>query len=79
MQQFSFWLHSVIQDNPTSEDCRVIQFKNPIVNRILLGHVIDRVLVKSELGCEAHCFENDDCMSVNFGPLEGSRVPQGVE
>ena len=60
----------MIQDTPVSADCRAIQFKQAIVNRILVGHVIKSVRVTSEIACEANCFENNDCMSVNFGPLE---------
>ena len=59
-----------MQDTPNSDDCRAIQFKEAIINRTLVGHVIKSYRVTLEIGCEAICFENDDCMSVNFGPLE---------
>ena len=29
--------------------------------------------MKSEIGCEANCFKNDNCMSMNFGPLEDGK------
>ena len=38
-----------------------------------MGHVIKSIQVRSEVGCEANCFENDDCMSVNLGPLEDGK------
>ena len=60
----------MLQDNPASEDCRVMEFKQPIIKHILADHVIKVLQVKSETGCEAHCFEDNDCMSVNLGPLE---------
>lgn len=33
-----------------------------------MGHVMKSVWVTSEAGCEANCFAEDDCMSINFGP-----------
>lgn len=39
-----------------------------MVNRTLKCHVIKRVLVESESGCDANCFADDDCMSINLGP-----------
>lgn len=33
-----------------------------------MGHVIKGIWVTSEEGCEANCFAEDDCMSINFGP-----------
>ena len=63
----------MLQDNPASEDCRVMEFKQPIINHILAGHVIKSLQVKSETGCEAHCFEDNDCMSVNLGPPQQVR------
>ena len=50
-----------------------MQFTNPIGNHSLVGHVITSAPVESEIGCEARCFADDDCMSVNLGPLEGSK------
>ena len=35
--------------------------------------MINRILVKSELGCEASCFGDDNCMSVNIGLLEDGK------
>ena len=58
----------MLQDNPASEDCRVMEFKQPIIDHILADHVIKSLQVKSETGCEAYCFEDNDCMSVNLGP-----------
>lgn len=33
-----------------------------------MGHVIKGIWVTSEEVCEANCFAEDDCMSINFGP-----------
>ena len=35
--------------------------------------MIKSMMVTSEIGCEANCFDDDDCMSVNFGPPEDSK------
>lgn len=57
------------QDNLASgQNCRVMQFHSPTVNRSLSHHVIGNVWVTSEIACESACFAEDDCMSVNFGP-----------
>ena len=50
------------------DNCRVMQFGPPTPGRSLAGHVIRRLLVDSETACEANCFDDDDCMSVNLGP-----------
>lgn len=50
------------------KDCRVLQFEPPTPERSLAGHVIKSLWVKSGESCEANCFEEDDCMSINFGP-----------
>lgn len=50
------------------KDCRVLQFEPPTPERSLAGHVIKSFWVKSGESCEANCFEDDDCMSINFGP-----------
>ena len=55
------------------DDCRALQFTHPIINQKLEGHLIKRILVKSEIGCEANCFEDDDCVSINFGPPEDGK------
>lgn len=59
---------SVFQDISGAAECRRLQFKQPMVNRTLKCHVIKRVLVESESGCEANCFAHNDCMSINLGP-----------
>lgn len=57
------------------EDCRVVQFEPPTLQRSLAGHVIKRFWGKSEGECEANCFDDDDCMSINFGPkTEGKHL-----
>ena len=50
-----------------------MQFQQPIINRALEGHVIKSERVNLKIGCESFCFEDDDCMSVNLGPLEDSK------
>ena len=50
------------------QDCRVVQFEPPTPKRSLEGHVMKSFWVKSGESCEANCFEDDDCMSINFGP-----------
>ncbi|KAL9970863.1 hypothetical protein ACROYT_G023315 [Oculina patagonica] len=59
--------------NLATDDCRALQFKLPVYNRKLVGHVIKSMLVKSEIGCEANCFKEDNCMSMNLGQLEDGK------
>ena len=51
----------------------MLQFKQPIINHAMVVHVIKSVQVKSEIGCESLCFADDDCMSVNLGPLQNNK------
>lgn len=37
---------------------------------MLEGHVIRKAQVKSAVGCETICFVDNDCMSINLGPLK---------
>ncbi|XP_015776446.1 PREDICTED: uncharacterized protein LOC107354474 [Acropora digitifera] len=50
-------------------DDRVITFKEPILNKILKGHVTRREEVPSEGSCRVNCYLNPDCVSINMGPL----------
>lgn len=57
------------------DNCRVMQFRPPTPGRSLAGHVIRRLLVDAGTACEANCFDDDDCMSVNLGPKnQGTRL-----
>ena len=52
-----------------------MQFRPPTPGRSLAGHVIRRLLVDAGTACEANCFDDDDCMSVNLGPKnQGTRL-----
>lgn len=51
------------------DDGRVMKFEQPLLNRTLVNHVIKGIWVKSELSCKSFCFADDDCMSINLGPL----------
>ena len=50
-----------------------MQFQQPIYNHSLVRHLIKSRKTNSEIGCESFCFADDDCMSVNLGPLEDNR------
>ena len=45
-----------------------MQFQPPTSQSRLVGHVTKTLLVQSETACEAYCFDDDDCMSINLGP-----------
>ena len=51
----------------TALDDRVITFKEPILNKILKGHVISREEVPNEGSCRVNCYFNPDCVSINIG------------
>ncbi|XP_078374669.1 uncharacterized protein LOC144658185 isoform X1 [Oculina patagonica] len=78
MSVYCIWIFvletsNVVPANLATDDCRALQFKLPVNNRKLVGHVIKSILVKSEIGCEANCFKEDNCMSMNLGPLEDGK------
>lgn len=59
---------AIAEGKTSLDNCRVMQFQPPTPGRSLAGHVIWSLLVDSGTACEANCFEDDDCMSVNLGP-----------
>ena len=45
-----------------------MHFQPPTLQRRFVGHVIRTLSVQSGTACEACCFDDDDCISVNLGP-----------
>ena len=68
LANYALWFFTALDD-------RVITFKEPILNKILKGHVIRREEVPNEGSCRVNCYLNPDCVSINMGPLtEGMRT-----
>ena len=53
---------------------RIINFKEPINDKVLPGHVIRTEMVPNEGSCRVKCFLEPNCVSINVGPeVEGTR------
>ena len=54
---------------------RIINFKEPINDKVLPGHVIRTEMVPNEGSCRVKCFLEPNCVSINVGPeVEGTRT-----
>ncbi|XP_074615366.1 protein glp-1-like [Acropora palmata] len=51
-----------------TECCKVKEFLEPIQGKVLKGHVIKTLFVGQEKMCQAHCFMDDICQSINVSP-----------
>ena len=50
------------------DDCRSIQFLQPLENMALNNHVIRKDLVMNEDLCQLNCYLEPNCVSYNYGP-----------
>ena len=50
---------------------RIINFKEPINDKVLPGHVIRTEMVRNEGSCRVKCFLEPNCVSINVGPEVG--------
>lgn len=72
------WSHSISrcryypQKTALSDNCRSIQFEPLITNKALLNHAIKTLIVKGQGSCEARCYQDENCVSYNFGPVGGT-------
>ena len=55
------------------DECRDIEFKEPVANKAMKNHVIRREEVPSEGSCRLMCYMEPYCVSINLGPLEEAR------
>ncbi|KAL9974186.1 hypothetical protein ACROYT_G011197 [Oculina patagonica] len=55
------------------DECRNIEFKEPVVNRAMKNHVIRSEEVPNEGTCRLLCYMEPSCVSINLGPLEGGK------
>jgi len=53
------------------DECRIIIFKEPIPNKVMKGHVFRMEVVANQGSCRVMCYMEPNCMSLNFGPLNG--------
>ena len=56
------------------DECRNIMFKEPVANRAMKNHVFRSEVVLNEGSCRLLCYMEPNCVSINFGPLEGGKV-----
>ena len=57
----------------TDDDCRIIEFKEPIENKAMKDHVIRSAEVINEGSCQVLCYVDPNCVSINFGPSHGEK------
>ena len=57
----------------TDDECRIIEFKEPIENKAMKDHVIRIVEVINEGNCRVMCYMEPNCVSINFGPSHGGK------
>jgi len=53
------------------DECRNIEFKEPVENKAMQNHVIKSKEVPSEGSCRLMCYMEPNCVSINLGPWEG--------
>ena len=63
----------MLKAHRASNDGRLLELKPPMTGRRLVGHVIKTLRVNSADGCDVNCFMDDNCMSMNLGPLEDGK------
>ena len=57
----------------TDDECRIIEFKEPIENKAMKDHVIRSALVINKGSCRVLCYMEPNCVSMNFGPSHGGK------
>ena len=57
----------------TDDECRIIEFKEPIENKAIKDHVIRSAEVINEGSCRVMCHMEPNCVSMNFGPSHGGK------
>lgn len=57
----------------TDDECRIIEFKEPIENKAMKGHVIRSAEVINGGSCRLMCYMEPNCVSINFGPSQGGK------
>ncbi|KAL9974208.1 hypothetical protein ACROYT_G011221 [Oculina patagonica] len=57
----------------SDDECRNIEFKEPVANRAMKNHVIRSEEVPNEGTCRLLCYMEPNCVSINLGPLEGGK------
>ena len=57
----------------TDDECRIIEFKEPIENKAMKDRVIRSEEVINEGSCHVMCYMEPNCVSINFGPSHGGK------
>ena len=59
----------------SKEYSRILEFKEPVPNKALNGHLIRAEKVADEGSCRVFCYLEPNCVSINVGPQEdGGRI-----
>ena len=56
---------------PQTDDCQRIEFREYIKNKVLNNHVIESYPVSKEGMCKLYCYLQPNCVSYNYGLLDG--------
>ncbi|XP_078364684.1 microfibril-associated glycoprotein 4-like isoform X1 [Oculina patagonica] len=62
-----------MRKHPEGDECRNIEFKEPVADRAMKNHVIRSEEVPNEGTCRLLCYMEPNCVSINLGPLEGGK------
>ena len=72
---YRFFSHPLFLAVLLTEYDRIINFKEPINDKVLPGDVIRTEMVRNEGSCRVKCFLEPNCVSINVGPeVEGTRT-----
>ncbi|XP_078351737.1 uncharacterized protein LOC144636404 isoform X2 [Oculina patagonica] len=64
-----FLAFTLITDETQGDECRNIEFKEPVDNKVMKNHVISSAEVFNEGSCRLMCYMEPNCVSINLGPL----------
>ncbi|CAH3135072.1 unnamed protein product [Pocillopora meandrina] len=57
----------------SGDECRSIDFKEPIQDKVLEGYLIRLVEVPHQVDCKVLCYTEPNCVSINLGPSQGGK------
>ncbi|XP_078373366.1 uncharacterized protein LOC144656967 isoform X2 [Oculina patagonica] len=63
----------VLSNYDSVDEFRVLEFKEPLPDKALYGHVIRTVQVPNEGSCRVQCYLEPNCVSINVGPLKDGK------
>ena len=65
--------HCLVISFALSDDCRTIEFLPETHGMFLENHMIRSMTVERITACEAECFQEPNCVSFNYGPINSHK------